>query len=121
MVNPYLWLAGLILVICTHGAAYFKGHSNGVDSERKAQQEEVEKWRTNAEAAAELYEEEKQRKKTEYRTITKTVEKVKNAQPSRAECSTSSDWMRLFQQNADVANSIRAAGEAGAGTEPAGK
>lgn len=121
MVNPYLWLAGLIFIICTHGAAYFKGHSNGVDSERKVQQEEVEKWRQNANAAAELYEEEKQRKKIEYRTITKTVEKVKNAQPSRAECATSAEWMRVFSDNAAVANSIKPAGEAGAGAESASK
>jgi len=119
MVNPYVWIAGIVLILCTHGAAYWKGHESGVDSERAKQQVEVDKWRQNADAAAELYEEERQKKKVEYRTITKTVEKVKNAEPSRPECSTSDDWMRVFQQNAAVANSEQPASETGAGSKPA--
>ena len=105
MVNPYLWLAGLILVICTHGAAYFKGHSDGVDSERAKQQEQVEAWRMNAEAAAELYEAEKAKKAPQIRTIYKTKEVVRNANPDFAKCAAGADGLRVLNDRIDLLNS----------------
>lgn len=116
MVNPYLWLAGLILIICTHGAAYFKGHSNGVDSERAKQQEEVAKWKIAADAAAELYEAEKAKKAPQIRTIYKTKEVVRNANPDFAKCAAGADGLRVLNDRIDLLNSgITAPGMSSAG------
>lgn len=102
--NPYLWLAGLILIVCTHGAAYWKGHSDGVDVERVKQQGEVEKWRTNANAAVELYEEEKARKAPQIRTIYKTKEVVRAANPDFAKCVAGPDGLRVLNDRIDIVN-----------------
>lgn len=105
MVNPYLWLAGVILVICSHGALYVKGRSDGADSERAKQQVEVDKWRANANAAAELYEEEKAKKAPQIRTIYKTKEVVRNANPDFAKCRAGDDGLRVLNDRIDLANS----------------
>lgn len=105
MVNPYLWLAGVIVVIVTHGAAYWKGHSDGTDSERARRVEEVERWRVNADAAAELYEQEKAKKAPQIRTIYKTKEVVRNANPDFSKCRAGDDGLRLLNDRIDLVNS----------------
>jgi hypothetical protein len=117
-VNPYLWLAGLILIICTHGAAYWNGHSDGVDGERKTQQVEVEAWRQNANAAAELYEEEKTKKAPQIRTIYKTKEVVRAANPDFSSCHAGDSGLRVLNDRIDLLNTgltapgVPAAGQA---------
>ena len=105
MVNPYLWLAAVLFVICTHGAAYWKGHSDGTDSQRQEQREEVEKWRMNAEAASELYEQEKAKKAPQIRTIYKTKEVVRAANPDFSRCSAGADGLRVLNDRIDLINS----------------
>lgn len=104
MVNPYPWLAGVILVICSHGALYVKGRSDGADSERAKQQVEVDKWRTNANAAAELYEAEKAKKAPQVRTIYKTKEVVRAANPDFSRCVAGPDGLRVLNDRIDLVN-----------------
>lgn len=102
--DPRLWLAALAAIVLSFGGGYLKGRSDGRTVERAAQQIEVDAWRTNAEAAHELYLAARDKKQIEYRTITKTVEAAKNATPDIPDCRTGDDWMRIYRQNAAIAN-----------------
>ncbi|WP_236901373.1 hypothetical protein [Cupriavidus necator] len=61
-------------------------------------------WRTNADAAFSLYLEIRDKKTVQYRTITETVEAAKHATPDIADCRTGDDWMRIYRDNAAIAN-----------------
>lgn len=98
-------IATAVLALMAICAAYLQGRSDGRSLERAAQQTEIDKWRINAEAAAELYADARDRKQIEYRTITPKVEAAKNATPDIADCRTGDDWMQLYRQNASIANS----------------
>lgn len=104
--SPRLWLALVVVAVfgLATGGAYLKGRSDGKAVERAAAQKEVDDWRTNAEAAHELYLAARDRKQIEYRTITKTVEAAKHATPDIPDCRTDAAWMNIFQQNAQIAN-----------------
>jgi len=104
LLDPRLWLAALAALVLSFGGGYLKGRSDGRTVERAAQQREVDKWRTNAEAAHELYLAARDRKQIEYRTITKTVEAAKHATPDIPDCRTGDDWMRIYRDNAAIAN-----------------
>ena len=104
ILDPRLWLALLAALVLSFGGGYLKGRSDGRTVERADQQQEVDKWRANAEAAHELYLAARDKKQIEYRTITKTVEAAKNATPDIPDCRTGPEWVRIFQQNAAVAN-----------------
>lgn len=98
-------VAVLVAAVAAVSWAYLQGRSDGRELERADQQAAIEAWRINAEAAAELYAAARDRKQIEYRTITKTVEAAKNATPDIPDCRTGDDWMRLYRQNAAIANS----------------
>lgn len=102
---PWLRIAVAALVLAFCAGSYVKGRSDGRNLERADAQADIDAWRINADAAAELYEEAKSRKQIEYRTITKTVEAAKNATPDIPDCRTGDDWMQLYRQNAAIANS----------------
>lgn len=104
ILDPRLWLALLLALGLVGGAGYMKGRADGKAVERAASQQEIDDWRTNAEAAHELYLAARDRKQIEYRTITKTVEAAKNATPDIADCRTGDDWMRIYRENAAIAN-----------------
>ncbi len=99
-----LALAVAVIFGLVTGGAYLKGRSDGRAVERVATQKEIEDWRTNADAAYSLYLEARDRKQIEYRTITKTVEAAKHATPDIPDCRTGPEWVRIFQQNAAIAN-----------------
>jgi len=109
MVNPYVWIAGVTLILCTHGAAYWKGHESGAEGERAKQQVELDKWRQNADAAAELYEEEKAKKAPMIRTIYKTKEVIREKNPDFANCHTGADGLRALSDRIELTNSGLAA------------
>ncbi|GLC97848.1 hypothetical protein Tamer19_72570 [Cupriavidus sp. TA19] len=104
LLDPRLWLAFLLALGLVGGAGYVKGRSDGKAMERAAAQKEADDWRTNAEAAHELYLAARDRKQIEYRTITKTVEAAKHATPDIPDCRTGDDWMRIYRENAAIAN-----------------
>lgn len=113
ILDPRLWLAVLAALVLSFGGGYLKGRSDGRTVERAAQQQEVDKWRTNAEAAHELYLAARDKKQIEYRTITKTVEAAKHATPTDPICSTGDDWMRIYRENAAIANGTAVPASAG--------
>lgn len=90
-----------------------KGRSDGKAVERAANQKEITAWQENAAAAQELYLEARDRKQVEYRIITKTVEAAKNATPDIADCRTGDDWMRIYRENAAIANGSAVSGGIG--------
>lgn len=102
---PWVKIGAAVAVLAAIGGAYLQGRSDGRALERADQQTEIEGWRINAEAAAELYADARDRKQIEYRTITPKVEAAKNATPDIADCRTGDDWMQLYRQNAAIANS----------------
>lgn len=104
ILDPRLWLAFLIAIGLAGAAGYVKGRSDGKAVERAAAQKELQDWRDNADAAYSLYLEARDRKQMEYRTITKTVEAAKHATPDIPDCRTGDDWMRIYRDNAAVAN-----------------
>ena len=104
ILEPRLWLAVLLVLGLVSGASYVKGRADGKAVERAASQQEIDDWRTNAEAAHELYLAARDRKQIEYRTITKIVEAAKHATPDIPDCRTGDDWMRIYRENAGIAN-----------------
>ena len=113
ILDPRLWLAFLLVLGVASGAGYVKGRSDGKAVARAAAQQEIDNWRTNAEAAYSLYVEARDKKAIQYRTITPTVEAAKHATPDLPDCRTGDDWMRIYRENAAIANG--AAVPAGAG------
>ncbi|NOV24149.1 hypothetical protein E5S69_11565 [Cupriavidus necator] len=104
ILDPRLWLAFLIVLGVAAGGGYLKGRSDGKAVERAAAQKDIQAWHDNADAAYSLYLEARDKKQIEYRTITKTVEAAKHATPDIPDCRTGDDWMRIYRDNAAVAN-----------------
>ena len=104
LLDPRLWLAILAALGLASGAGYLKGRADGKAVERVAAQQELQDWRANAEAAYSLYLEARDKKQIQYRTITKTVEAAKHATPDIPDCRTGDDWMRIYRENAEIAN-----------------
>ena len=113
ILDPRVWLAVVIGIAITGSSAYVKGRADGLTLERAASQKEAQDWRDNADAAYALYLEARDKKTIEYRTITKTVEAAKNATPDIPDCRTGDDWMRIYQQNAAIANGTAVPASAG--------
>ncbi|VVD64253.1 hypothetical protein PPN31114_00263 [Pandoraea pneumonica] len=103
-IDPRLWGAFILAIALACSAGYLKGRSTGIDDQRAEQAKEVQAWQENAEAAFGMYLEAKDKKEVQYRTITKTVEAAKNATPDIVDCRTGDDWMRLYRDNAAIAN-----------------
>ena len=103
-IDPRLWGAFILAIALAGGAGYLKGRSAGIDGQRAEQAKEVQAWRDNADAVYGMYLEAKDKKEVQYRTITKTVEAAKNATPDIVDCRTGDDWMRLYRDNAAIAN-----------------
>lgn len=99
-----LWLAALVLLGATSGVSYVMGRSDGRKVERAAAAKAEADWRADADAAYALYLEARDKKQIEYRTITKTVEVAKHATPDIPDCRTGDDWLRIFRENAAIAN-----------------
>lgn len=104
MLDPRVWLAAVVLIAAAFFAGYYKGHQAGTASARAAQQEEVEKWRTNAEAAAELYEAEKARKAPAVRTVYRTKEVIRAKNPDFDSCRAGADGLRALADRIAIAN-----------------
>lgn len=104
--SPRLWLVLAVIAVfgATTGGAYVKGRADGKAVERAAAQQEIEDWRTNADAAYSLYLESRDKKGAQYRTLTPTVEAAKHATPDLPDCRTGDDWMRIYRDNAAIAN-----------------
>lgn len=99
-----LWLAAAILVASSFGLGYYKGHQAGEDGEHVRQQEEVDKWRTNADAAAELYEQERAKKAPAVRTVYRTKEVVRAKNPDFDSCRAGADGLRALSDRIAIAN-----------------
>ncbi|WP_246189106.1 hypothetical protein [Pandoraea anapnoica] len=91
-------------VVISAGFGYVRGHSAGVAAQKAEQAKAVQEWQENADTAYGMYLEARDRKEVQYRTITKTVEAAKNATPDIVDCRTGDDWMRIFRDNAAIAN-----------------
>ncbi|VVE82576.1 hypothetical protein [Pandoraea sputorum] len=102
--DPRLWGALLLSIVLAAGGGYLRGRSAGIAAQKIEQAKAVQEWQDNAQAAYGLYLEGLDRKQIQYRTITKTVEAAKNATPDIADCRTGDDWMRIYRDNAAIAN-----------------
>ncbi|UXC37363.1 hypothetical protein [Cupriavidus gilardii] len=118
--DPRAWMIGIAVVVAVGSGGYFIGRSDGRALERDAAAKEAKDWRTNADAAYALYLEARDKKQTEYRTITKTVEVAKHATPDIPDCRTGDDWLRIFRENAAIANGAAVPAGSGSsdGTDP---
>ncbi|RWA55360.1 hypothetical protein AU476_07580 [Cupriavidus sp. UYMSc13B] len=96
---------------------YEHGKAVGVAACEADQRDELDAWRVNAEAAAELYEAERAKKAPQYRTVTVTKERVIHANPDYAACRLDADGLRLLRDNAAIANTGKPAPAAGAGPQ----
>ena len=104
ILDPRLWLAFLIAIALAGGGGYLKGRADGKSIERTAVQDEFQQWKDNADVAYGLYLKARDQKEIRYRTITKTVEAAKDATPDIPDCRTGDDWMRIYRENAAIAN-----------------
>lgn len=102
--DPRVLGAIVLALVLSSAGAYFYGRSDGRKIERAVAQVEIDNWQQNANAAHELYLKAKDEKEIEYRTITKRVEVAKAATPTDAICDTPDDWMRIYRDNAAIAN-----------------
>lgn len=102
--DPRLWLATAILVGSAFFLGYYKGNQAGEAVERARQQEEVDKWRTNADAAAELYEQERAKKAPAVRTIYRTKEVIRAKNPDFSTCRSGADGLRALSDRIAIAN-----------------
>lgn len=118
LLDPRLWLAFALALGLVGGAGYVKGRADGKAVERAANQKEVDDWRANADAAYSLYLEARDKKQIEYRTITKTVEAAKHATPDIPDCRTGDGWMRIYRENAAIANGTAMPPSAGSTDRP---
>ncbi|WP_247538422.1 hypothetical protein [Ralstonia pseudosolanacearum] len=100
LIDPRFLLAALLVVLGAYGAGYSKGERDSA----AAQQQELKRWQQAAEEATKRYLQARDRKDVQYRTITQTVEVAKNATPDIANCRTGDDWMRIYRDNAAIAN-----------------
>ena len=104
ILDPRPWLAAAILFASAFGMGYYKGHQAGEDGERVRQQEEVDNWRTNADAAAELYEAERAKKAPAVRTVYRTKEVVRAKNPDFDSCRAGADGLRALSDRIAIAN-----------------
>lgn len=104
ILDPRLWLAFLIAIALAGGGGYLKGRADGKSIEHAAAQEDLQQWKDNADVAYGLYLKARDQKEIRYRTITKTVEAAKDATPDIPDCRTGDDWMRIYRENAAIAN-----------------
>jgi hypothetical protein len=118
LLDPRFWLALLLALGATGGAGYVKGRADGKDIERATAQKELQDWRDNADAAYSLYLEARDKKQIEYRTITKTVEAAKHATPTDPICATPDAWMRIYRENAAIANGTAMPASVGSADRP---
>lgn len=118
ILDPRLRLALLLVLDVVSGAGYMKGTADGRAVERSAGQQEIDRWRANADAASTLYPEARDRKQIEYRIITKTVEAAKHAMPDLPDCRTGDDWMRIYRENAAIANGTDVSSGTGGADRP---
>jgi len=102
--DPRVWLVAAVLAAGCYFWGYASGHRAGEDRARVEQAEEVEKWRTNADAAAELYEQERARKAPAVRTIYRTKEVIRAKNPDFDTCRTGADGLRALSDRIAVAN-----------------
>ncbi|WP_066736541.1 hypothetical protein [Cupriavidus sp. D384] len=105
LLDPRLWGAALLVLAVGCGSSYMAGRSDGRKLENQARQAEIDQWKDNADVAYSLYLEARDKKEVRYRTITKTIEVAKNATPDIPDCRTGDDWMRIYRDNAAIANS----------------
>lgn len=108
-----LWLVIPAALVLSAGGGYLKGRADGKTVEHTAAREDAQAWHDNADAAYALYLEVQDRKKIEYRTLTKTLEAAKNATPDIPDCRTGDDWMRIYRNNAAIANGTAVHASAG--------
>lgn len=99
------------------GWIYQHGKAVGVAACEADQRDELDAWRVNAEAAAELYEAERAKKASQYRTVTVTKERVIHANPDYAACRLDADGLRLLRDNAAIANAGQSAPAPGTGAQ----
>jgi len=102
--DPRVFGAIILALVLSSAGSYFYGRSDGRKIERAVAQVEIDNWQQNANAAHELYLKARDEKEIRYRTITKTVEIAKHATPDIPDCRTGNDWMRIYRDNAAVAN-----------------
>ncbi|APF86982.1 hypothetical protein HI806_09600 [Ralstonia solanacearum] len=100
LIDPRFLLAALLALLVVYGAGYSKGERDSAAE----QQQDLQEWQLTAEAATELYLQARDKKDANYRTITKIVEIAKNATPDIPDCRTGDDWMRIYRDNAAIAN-----------------
>lgn len=114
-----VWIAAALLAAAAFAWGYVRGHSAGESGEHLRQAAEIEKWRTNADAAAELYEQERAKKAPAVRTVYQTKEIVRAKNPDFASCRTGADGLRALYDRIAIANTgepaptVRAAAGAG--------
>jgi hypothetical protein len=109
----------LLIVAATLLAAFGLGYRKGAHDTRADLLQDVERWRSTAEVAYELYQKTRDQKDAQYRVVNKRVEAAKNATPDIPDCRTSDDWMRIFRDNAAIANGAVPSDSGGAGgTDP---
>lgn len=104
LLDPRVWLAVAVIAGGAFTFGYYKGHQAGTASARAAQQEEVDKWRTNADAAAELYEAERAKKAPAVRTVYRTKEVIRAKNPDFDNCRTGADGLRALSDRIAIAN-----------------
>lgn len=104
LLDPRIWGGAILALVLSFGGGYAKGRLDGKKVTEAEHAQEAENWRTNAEAAYALYLKARDEKEIRYRTITKTVEVAKNETPDIPDCRTGDDWMRIFRDNAAIAN-----------------
>ena len=116
--DPRLWGSLLLAIVLATGLGYFRGYAAGVNEQKAEQAKAVQEWQENADTAYGMYLEARDRKEVQYRTITKTVEAAKNATPDIVDCRTGDDWMRIFRDNAAIANGAAVPPGAGGASRP---
>ncbi|WP_455154200.1 hypothetical protein [Cupriavidus campinensis] len=104
LLDPRMWGAALLVLVLGCAGSYFAGRSDGRKLEKQANQAEIDEWKSNADVAYRLYLDARDKKEVQYRTITKTIEVAKNATPDLPDCRTGDDWMRIYRDNAAIAN-----------------
>ncbi len=117
-IDPRVWGALLLAIVISAGIGYARGHSAGVAAQEAVQAKVAQEWQENADAAYGLYLEARDKKEVQYRTITKTVEVAKNATPDIVDCRTGDDWMRIFRDNAAIANGTAVPAGVGGASRP---
>lgn len=104
LLDPRVWGLIIFALALTGGGGYLFGRHDGNAIAAAAAKEELEQWQANANVAYGLYLQVRDKKELQYRTITKTIEVAKNATPDIPDCRTGDDWMRIYRENAAIAN-----------------